>query len=235
MKKEITLNGVDLQLVKRSNAKRLRIRLTPNKPVSVTVPMLVSFAQAERFAIENFDWIQSKLPLIKAKEKPVYHFKVGDVINIVNGEIQLLQSANKTEIIIQKSTVGYKIFLPNPSIQAVSQTTIQKTIVECLRLAAKDYLPNRLEYFARLHGFKYKAIFIKNLKTRWGSCSAVNNINLNLHLMRLPSELIDYVLVHELQHIRVKNHSAKFWDGLEILLPGAKILDKKLNAYRTHF
>ena len=65
-----------------------------------------------------------------------------------------------------------------------------------------------------------------------GSCSSSNNINLSLHLMRLPSRLIDYVIMHELTHILEKNHSSRFWDKLESFLPGAKNLDQELKNYQ---
>ena len=72
---------------------------------------------------------------------------------------------------------------------------------------------------------------IKNTKTRWGSCSFKNNINLSLHLMRLREELIDYVILHELVHTKVKNHSIEFWTTLDIHCPNSKNLDRELKKY----
>ena len=87
---------------------------------------------------------------------------------------------------------------------------------------------------AEKHNFKYKKVAIKNAKTRWGSCSYVNNINLSLHLMRLPDYLIDYVILHELVHTKIKNHSKDFWHFLDYVSGNAKKLDKELKDYRTH-
>ena len=101
------------------------------------------------------------------------------------------------------------------------------------RSAARKLLFNRLEQLARIHGFSYNRVFIKNQKTRWGSCSNKNNINLNINLVRLPQELIDYTLLHELVHTRVKNHSPKFWDQMDALLGDARKIDKKLSAYEV--
>ena len=75
-------------------------------------------------------------------------------------------------------------------------------------------------------------MIIKNNKTRWGSCSHRNNINLSLHLMRLPEHLIDYIIAHELVHTVHKNHSNKFWKDLENVFPGAKAADRELKDYR---
>jgi len=99
------------------------------------------------------------------------------------------------------------------------------------RAAARKLLVDRLHHLARLYGFSYNRVFIRNQKTRWGSCSTKNNINLNVSLVRLPDELIDYTILHELVHTRVKNHSQRFWDQMDLLLGDAKKIDKKLRAY----
>ena len=96
---------------------------------------------------------------------------------------------------------------------------------------AKIYLINRTRYLADLNKFVINKVFIKNQKTRWGSCSSKNNINLNIQLMRLSSELIDYVIFHELVHTKVRNHSKVFWDTLSYYVPKARSIDKKLKEY----
>ena len=97
--------------------------------------------------------------------------------------------------------------------------------------AARKYLIDRLNFLSQKHGFRYNRVFIKNQKTRWGSCSGKNNINLNINLVRLPVELIDYTILHELVHTRVKNHSRRFWNQLDKLIGDAKKLDSKLSEY----
>ncbi len=104
--------------------------------------------------------------------------------------------------------------------------------IEALRKEAKKILPQRLEELAKKHGFKYEKVAIKNAKTRWGSCSYRNNINLNLHLARLDSDLVDYVILHELCHTIEKNHSARFWALLHKHLPDATERRKRLKAVR---
>ena len=101
------------------------------------------------------------------------------------------------------------------------------------RLAAAKLLIDRLDLLAKKYGFTYNRVFIRNQKTRWGSCSTKNNINLNVNLVRLPPELIDYTILHELVHTRIKNHSRKFWDQMDALLGDAKKIDKKLSAYEV--
>jgi predicted metal-dependent hydrolase len=99
------------------------------------------------------------------------------------------------------------------------------------RVKAKKYLVERLDELCKQNGFKYNRVFVKNQKTRWGSCSEKNNINLNVNLVRLPDELIDYVILHELVHTRIKDHSNRFWEELSRCVKDPKSLDKKLRKY----
>ncbi len=114
----------------------------------------------------------------------------------------------------------------------IKRRTKKNPKIEALRKQAKKILPKRLSELANLHGFKYNKVAIRNAKTRWGSCSYYNNINLNMHLIKLDNELIDYVILHELCHTIEKNHSKRFWDLLESHLPNSKELRKKLKQVR---
>jgi predicted metal-dependent hydrolase len=96
---------------------------------------------------------------------------------------------------------------------------------------AKKHLNNRLDELCKQNGFTYNRVFVKNQKTRWGSCSAKNNINLNINLVRLPEELIDYVIFHELVHTKIKDHSKLFWEELSKFVKDPKSLDKRLRRY----
>jgi predicted metal-dependent hydrolase len=98
---------------------------------------------------------------------------------------------------------------------------------------ARKQLVDRIETLAAAHGFSYRRVFIRNQKTRWGSCSHQNNINLNINLVLLPSELMDYIILHELVHTRVKNHGPEFWQELEKCIQNARMIDRKLDQYRA--
>jgi predicted metal-dependent hydrolase len=97
---------------------------------------------------------------------------------------------------------------------------------------AKKKLIKRLDELADNYGYSYEKVFIRNQKTRWGSCSSKNNINLNMKLLKLPGDLIDYVILHELVHTKVKNHSKQFWAELNKVAGDAKKLDKELKKYQ---
>ena len=97
--------------------------------------------------------------------------------------------------------------------------------------AATKRLANRLDELCKQTGLTCNRVSVKNQKTRWGSCSIKNNINLNANLVRLPEELIDYVILHELVHTKIKNHSKLFWEELSKFVTDPKRLDKNLRRY----
>lgn len=84
---------------------------------------------------------------------------------------------------------------------------------------AVEYIPKRVKYYAEKENFVYNKITIKNLVTRWGSCSTKGNLNFNCLLMLTPDYVIDYIVVHELCHLREMNHSEKFWAEVEKIMP----------------
>lgn len=99
------------------------------------------------------------------------------------------------------------------------------------RAKAKRKLVRRLRHLAGKHGFTYNRVFIRNQKTRWGSCSNKNNINLNITVSRLPEELMDYVILHELVHTQIKDHSNNFWAAMNTLVGNGKGMASRLREY----
>ena len=89
----------------------------------------------------------------------------------------------------------------------------------------------RLAFFNALYGFRFFAISIRNQKTRWGSCSKKGNLNFNYKITLLPPRLADYIIVHELCHLREMNHSKKFWLLVAKTIPNHKILRKELRQW----
>ena len=84
---------------------------------------------------------------------------------------------------------------------------------------AVEYIPKRVKYYAEKENFVYNKITIRNLVSRWGSCSTKGNLNFNCLLMLTPDYVIDYIVVHELCHLREMNHSEKFWAEVEKIMP----------------
>ncbi len=96
---------------------------------------------------------------------------------------------------------------------------------------SKEKIITRLAQLANQYGFHYNKVSIRNQRTRWGSCSAKGNISLNIKLVALPPELSDYVILHELVHTHVPNHSKKFWQELGKYVIDGKTKAKKLIEY----
>ena len=101
-----------------------------------------------------------------------------------------------------------------------------------LRRQAKAFLPGRLAELAAQHGFSYNQVRIKHNVSNWGSCSVKKNINLNLNLMRLPAELRDYVMLHELCHLKYMNHGKEFHALMESVCPNHKELRRQLRDFK---
>lgn len=96
---------------------------------------------------------------------------------------------------------------------------------------AKEYLPYRLEYYAKLYGYKYDKCRLTHANTRWGSCSSNKTISLNIGLMKVPEVLRDYVILHELAHLNHMDHSKAFWAEVGKHDKNYKVHEKKLKLF----
>ena len=100
---------------------------------------------------------------------------------------------------------------------------------------AKEIITERANLYSRLTGWKFKLISITSAETRWGSCGTKGSINFAWKLIMAPLEVVDYVVIHELTHLAVRNHSAKFWDKVRDVVPDYKTRRKWLNDNRMKF
>ena len=101
-----------------------------------------------------------------------------------------------------------------------------------LKEQARALVNSRLDYFNLHYKFKYGRVSIRNQKSRWGSCSSKGNLNFNYKIVLLPSHLADYIIVHELCHLKEFNHSQKFWSLVGEILPDYKKLQRELKRVR---
>lgn len=99
---------------------------------------------------------------------------------------------------------------------------------EASKKEAKKHIEERLVYFQKVYGVTWKRVSIRNQKTRWGSCSRAGNLSFNYRLFLLPQHLCDYVIVHEMCHLREMNHSPKFWALVAVTFPDYKALRKEM-------
>lgn len=96
------------------------------------------------------------------------------------------------------------------------------------RVAARKLIEERLAYFQKFYAVSWKQVNIRNQKTRWGSCSRGGNLSFNYRLLFLPPHLSDYVIVHELCHLREFNHSPKFWSLVDLTFSDSRALRREL-------
>jgi predicted metal-dependent hydrolase len=220
----------------KSSEKARHVRITVKKDkVIVTVPKKVSVAYAQSFVEKNMDWIQRKLYEAEKKHKKnkiIYQF--GTEYKTKLTIVKILES-NSDKCFVKQDKIQLGIYLPNniKIEDEVWQELIKSQIEEQLKREAKFYLVKRTVELASIKQINIGKVTIRKTTSRWGSCSAKNDISLSAYCMTLPDELIDYIICHELAHVKEKNHSKSFWDHLEILLPGAKKLDKEMNKYST--
>lgn len=218
-----------------AKARRISIRLKPFAGVTLVIPKGMDPKEGLRFLNEKKEWVQVNLKKLEEKEDRLTIFDESTAFSSRSFTLQIAQHKSN-QVRLQLSNGVLQIYYPQhlPVSHPGIQENIRYGIEEALRREAKRFLPGRLEWLAHQHNVRYNNVTVKNLKSRWGSCSGRNNINLNLHLMRLPDRLIDYVLLHELCHVREKNHGPRFWALLDNYTNGkARELDKEMRNYQT--
>lgn len=183
---------------KSRQARRISIRVTPGKGVVVTVPYWVPYRVGEAFLMSRRDWAEQALRRMADRVKEA--LEQGTMIPGSEMMPREMGSAKPTDVAKGKDVVE--------NLDAK---------IERWRKVAKETLPARLAELAGKYGFRYGRVTIKHNRSNWGSCSAKGNINLNLNLVRLPKELQDYVMLHELCHLRHMDHGTEFHRLLEEL------------------
>lgn len=220
--------GEDLivRVYKRKTNRNLRLSITPTGEVRVSIPAWAPYRAGLDFARSRQAWILGQhSPL-----KPLVH---GQAV----GKAHHLQFLPKTLATKPSSRVYDTTILiihpaaAEPNAEEV-QSIAREASIRALRAQAEQLLPQRLAALAQAHGFTYASISVKRLRSRWGSCDQQKNIVLNLFLMQLPWDLIDYVLLHELTHTHVLRHGPDFWHALEAVLPNMAALKKALREYQ---
>ena len=224
-----------VHFVTSATAKYIRISLRPFGGIRVTVPKRTSIKQAMAFVETKKDWILQAQSRIASHEKQYTVFTPDTVFRTRNRQVQLLPWKS-AQFRAQLSKDALKIFYPQETDLRSdrAQEIIREYVIGTLRKEAKEYLPQRTEQLAAEYGFSYRGVTVKNVTSRWGSCSITNHINLNIHLVRLPQYLSDYVILHELTHTIHKNHGNLFWRSLNLITGGkAKRLAAEMKQYHA--
>ncbi len=228
--KIIEINGIgDVTFVKRRTARAIKISLTADNKVRVSLPSWVPYQSAVAFVNTRKAWIADH-------KRPSQSYKNGDLIGKFH---RLVIIESETAVRIKTRVTATELRVTHSNQLRVDSSEVQMAIkragLRALKQEAEQLLPARLVGLANLHQFTYKSVDFKQLKARWGSCSHQNHITLNIFLMLLPWNLIDYVLVHELVHTKVHNHGAVFWTDFERCMPNARQLRREIRKHNPYF
>ncbi|MDO4684525.1 MAG: SprT family zinc-dependent metalloprotease [Candidatus Saccharibacteria bacterium] len=197
-------------------ARHVKIGVTPRGLLRATLPPLVPLLYVRTLVANSRDEIRTLLA--NAVPATVYHngMRIGkNHALLLRDGAAITANRRHTTITITKPA---HLTEDHPEVQAA----IRQAVIAALRREAKQYLPNRLQILAQQHGYRYERVRFSHAGTRWGSCSSRGTISLNIALMKLPFELIDYVLIHELCHTKQMNHSREFWNLVAAADPSYK-------------
>ena len=228
------LEGIGTVSMKRvRRARRIGIRVQPFSGVEVTIPWHASYASALEIIDRYREWILRQLSVMHEQERR-YVAAVNTGRPVTRMHTLEAHPADTADVYVRVGrgviSVRYPRMLNLES--PVVLRALHEGVVSALRVEARRILPDRVRMLAARHGFQFGRLTLKNLCSRWGSCSVTNNVNLNIKLLLLPDELIDFVILHELAHTRVKNHGPRFWALMEKLNSDAHGLEQKLRKHR---
>ncbi|MGH7217962.1 MAG: M48 family metallopeptidase [Candidatus Microsaccharimonas sp.] len=196
--------------VRRSTrATQVRLRVAPDGTLRASMPVYAPLFLLKRLVKSSRPQLRKMLQ----QAQPDVTYSDGQQIGkshtlIVKRGAKIAATRNKQRIVV---TLPEGTPLSDPT----AVRAIRDASLVALRVEAKSYLPKRLQYLADQLGFRYEKVRFSHASSRWGSCSSTGTISLNIALMKLPFELIDYVIVHELAHTVEMNHSQAFWSLVE--------------------
>lgn len=222
---------IEYELRKSSKAKRINITIRESK-VKVSVPSGFTFDYARNFIEANKEWVYEHVQKQKTLRQSIIDR------NYTNGEKFLYRGRHYPLNIIQNENIppqaafqGSRIivYIPGELSDSERCSLIKNLIEDWYKKQAELILPEIVEFYSKAMNIPYEKLKIKNQKTRWGSCSSKGNINLNWKIIMGPNQVIAYVIIHELSHLKHMNHSSDFWQTVETYFPEYKKWKKWLS------
>ena len=200
-----------ITLRRSAKASHVRIRVAPDGRLRASLPLYAPLFLVKRL-IKNS---REQLRTLLIEHHGESNFEAG--MQIGKSHTLFVRPTSSQTASAKRHKLQIVVSLPKTkTLQDADVVRIVRDVVlDALRIEAKSYLPKRLAFLADQHGFHYDKVRFSHASGRWGSCSSNGTISLNIALMKLPYELIDYVLVHELSHTIQMNHSLAFWTLVE--------------------
>lgn len=189
----------------------------------VTIPRSGSWAEARRFVQRNAAWLEERLRQHKEHAAHLEHkmFFRGELLPVTD---VLAGCCNEPKPVARPLDEGL------PVGEAEAMAMLRERAQISLRECAERELPARTHEIAAMHGLSVRRVSVRNQRSRWGSCSVKGVISLNWRLVQTPEFVRDYIIVHELMHLREMNHSARFWDLVNAAFPRTDEAERWLRA-----
>ena len=210
--------------IRRVKGSKRSLRVQPNGEIVATIPSYVTIGSVRKYIDSSRTWLRKS----KASAPNLRQYEHGQRVG-KSHTLHIDEDAVRTGTSIKNLTIHVRL---NSRVSNIERDEIiREAVKKALRIESKAYLSRRLRYLSMKHGFSYSSVRFSNAKSCWGSCSIQGTISLNIALMLLPNELIDYVILHELVHTEHMNHSSSFWSRLIELRPDAKLQKKQIANY----
>jgi predicted metal-dependent hydrolase len=204
----------------RKRRKTISLQISGQSELIIAAPYFTPVAEINRFVQEKQNWIHKTIQ--KRKEDSIKNkskeYITGEMFYYLGESFPLETFFEKNE---RKGLVfwGNRFYL-NTADAAEKGISY---FVSWYKKKAKQHLRQRVDFFSRELNLREKSVKITSAEKRWGSCSAEDNLSFSFRLIMAPPAIIDYVIVHELMHIKEKNHSTAFWKLIEAVMPEYKI------------
>lgn len=212
----LTVNKIEVTKLIRSKRRTISLEIAANASLIVRAPMRASLREIETIISDKSEWIvrQQKLAEQRSQEAPPKQF-IDNENFLFLGELYPL----KVSAIIKKSFIFNQGF----EIREDLVSKAKKIFIIWYRLRAKEIITERVTHFARVNQLDFQKIRISSAKTNWGSCGRSGTLSFSWRLILAPLPVIDYVIAHELAHLRHFNHGKNFWKMVEKIVPDYEI------------
>lgn len=216
---------VRLWLVRNHRARRYLLRVRSDGAARVTIPRGGSAAEAKRFAEKNATWLEQQLLRHAAQPRGPRMWAVGTEI-LFRGEAVRLEAGVEGQTGLVRFA-GEAVRVPDLA------ADLRPALERHLRQLAAQELPPRVFDLAAAHQLPVRRVSVRNQRSRWGSCSRRGTISLNWRLVQTPASVRDYIVLHELAHLKEMNHSRRFWGEVEGMCPGFREAERWLKQHST--
>jgi len=203
-----------------ARARNYVLRLCSNQTVVVTVPRSGSRTFARDFVASRKSWLEKQWRILETRKIPPQLLRPG---------MEILFRGEPVELRVQRTGLDWQLqFGAETAPLATAGGNLRPALENRLQTLAKTELVIRALELAGTHQLKVKRVSVRNQKSRWGSCSHNGTISLNWRLIQLPATVRDYIIVHELMHLRELNHSPRFWAEVEKVCPNYRAAENWL-------